>query len=247
MIPICLIHVDFSSATVSSSAVTFGAYLYNHLVSNVKNSKMSEQTILKEQSTWSFFSTALMEDNGCMVLCWLFFLLMMGVGEVLFTRKGRAWKVHMYCLRRCHYVCFSSTADAGDTFHLAWDGFGGHCKVPALTWDTTHAHSSTFLFQCSILGCIHLKGLLAIVCLCSMGSPALRTTTLQYLFPLARIEATKTHKIQRENPACLLTFLPGLYQYFLRETGNDFSFTACFLCDVYIKNQFLRVTRWIDW
>lgn len=50
VIPSCLINVDFSSATVSSSAVTFGAYLYNHLVSNVKNSKMSEQTICKEQS-----------------------------------------------------------------------------------------------------------------------------------------------------------------------------------------------------
>lgn len=50
MIPNCLINVDFSSASVSSSAITFGAYLYQHLVSDVKNSKMSVQTILKEQS-----------------------------------------------------------------------------------------------------------------------------------------------------------------------------------------------------
>lgn len=46
------------------------------------------------------------------------FLLMVGVGEVLFTWKGRAWKVHVYSLRRCHYVCCSSTAEVEDSFLL---------------------------------------------------------------------------------------------------------------------------------
>lgn len=58
------------------------------------------------------------------------FLLMMGVREVLFTRKGRAWKVHIYSLRRCHYVCCSSTAEAEDSFLLARDGFGDTARCP---------------------------------------------------------------------------------------------------------------------
>lgn len=58
------------------------------------------------------------------------FLLMMGVREVLFTWKGRAWKVHVYSLRRCHYVCSSSTAEAEDSFLLAGDGFGDTARYP---------------------------------------------------------------------------------------------------------------------
>lgn len=58
------------------------------------------------------------------------FLLMMGVGEVLFTRKGRAWKVHVYSLGRCHCVCCSSTAEAEDSFPLARDGFGDTVRYP---------------------------------------------------------------------------------------------------------------------
>lgn len=46
------------------------------------------------------------------------FLLMMEVREVLFMQKARAWEAHVYSLRMCHYVCFSSTAEAEDTFHL---------------------------------------------------------------------------------------------------------------------------------
>lgn len=58
------------------------------------------------------------------------FLLMMGVGEVLFTRKGRAWKVHVYSLGRCHRVCCSSTAEAEDSILLAGDGFGDTARYP---------------------------------------------------------------------------------------------------------------------